>query len=108
MSMTKTVVEAQNSERKSLMEYMKLRYSENIQLIGKWGHLVKQLTHEKAIWFFEKSYPTFWQLDPTEGPLRVRKRLSRCYLSVNEKYLMPSHRHKLGKISLFCVEILLV
>ena len=97
MSMTRTVVDAQNSERKSLMEQIKLRYSENIQMAGKWNHLISQLTHEKAVWFFKKSYPMFWQLDPTEGPSRVRKRLSRCHINIDERYLLPSQRHKLGK-----------
>lgn len=97
MAMTRLVVDAQNGERKALMEQMKQRYSENIQMAGKWNKLINQLTHEKAVWFFEKSYPTFWQLDPTEGPSRVRKRLSRCHLKIDDKYLLPSQRHKLGK-----------
>ncbi|KAL0267522.1 UNVERIFIED_CONTAM: hypothetical protein PYX00_009770 [Menopon gallinae] len=95
LTMTCAVVEAQNVERKSVMEKMRTSYSENIHITTKWNEIINQLTHERAVWFFEKSYPTFWQLDPTEGPSRVRKRLSRCHIGIDGKYLLPTFRHKL-------------
>ena len=50
----------------------------------------------RAIWHCEKSYPMSWQLDPTEGPGRIRKRLQRCHLDMEERFLLPQHKHKLG------------
>lgn len=96
LTMTCAVVDAQNIERKSVMEKMRASYSENIHITTKWNEIINQLTHERAVWFFEKSYPSFWQLDPTEGPSRVRKRLSRCHIGIDGKYLLSSYRHKLG------------
>ncbi|OCT80074.1 hypothetical protein XELAEV_180268899mg, partial [Xenopus laevis] len=41
-----------------------------------------------AVWYDPESYPTSWQLDPTEGPNRERRRLQRCYLTIPNKYLL--------------------
>ena len=30
-----------------------------------------------------------WQLDPTEGPSRVRRRMMRAPRTIDEKFLMP-------------------
>lgn len=38
-----------------------------------------------------------WQLDPTEGPGRVRKRLMRCHLGIEKRFLTPENQAKLGK-----------
>ena len=46
-----------------------------------------------------------WQLDPTEGPLRIRKRLVRGRLNIKAKHLMDRHQQKIGNIfflHLFC------
>ncbi|GLH06434.1 Neurobeachin [Gryllus bimaculatus] len=94
MSITRLVVEAQNSERKVFMEHIKLAYSENVQIRIKWQKIVQQLTHERAVWFFSESYPQSWQLDATEGPARVRNRLQRCHLGIQSKYLMSSSQQK--------------
>jgi len=57
MSATRNVVELQNGERKAFMEHIKSSYSENVQLLMKWQHLIQLLTHERAVWFFKDSYP---------------------------------------------------
>jgi len=57
MSITRTVVDAQNSERKVFMEHMKQSYSENVQIRIKWQKIIQQLSHERAVWFFPDSYP---------------------------------------------------
>ena len=49
----------------------------------------------RAVWFDEKFYPKSWQLDPTEGPCRVRKRLQRCHLDIKAKFFMPDAANKL-------------
>ncbi|XP_069691772.1 lysosomal-trafficking regulator isoform X2 [Periplaneta americana] len=98
MSITRTVVDAQNSERKVFMEHIKQAYSENVQIRIKWQKVIQQLTHERAVWFFPDSYPRSWQLDATEGPARVRNRLQRCHLSIGRKYLMPAAQRKLDAV----------
>nr|CAD7196152.1 unnamed protein product [Timema douglasi] len=98
MSITRTVVEAQNSERKVFMEHIKATYSENVHIRVKWQKIIQQLTHERAVWFFPESYPRSWQLDATEGPARVRNRLQRCHLNIGRKYLMPEAQQKLDSL----------
>ncbi|CAB3359283.1 Hypothetical predicted protein [Cloeon dipterum] len=95
MVATRAAVEAQNAERKAFMEHIKASTIERVQLRVHWHSIVQQMTHEKAVWFFSASYPRSWQLDPTEGPSRVRKRLARCHLNMEQKYLMPESRLKL-------------
>ncbi|XP_068085277.1 lysosomal-trafficking regulator [Anabrus simplex] len=99
MNITRTVVEAQNSERKVFMEHIKMAYSENVQIRIKWQKILQQLTHERAVWFFPESYSRSWQLDSTEGPGRVRNRLQRCHLGVKRKYLIPCAQKKLDAVT---------
>lgn len=49
-----------------------------------------------AVWYDPTSYPTSWQLDPTEGPNRERRRLQRCYLTIPNKYLLKDRRKPEG------------
>lgn len=42
----------------------------------------------RALWHHKESYPCSWQLDPTEGPSRMRKRLQRCHLEIAPKFFM--------------------
>ncbi|XP_059485723.1 lysosomal-trafficking regulator isoform X2 [Neocloeon triangulifer] len=98
MVTTRAAVEAQNAERKAFMEHIKASTSESVHLRAQWHSIVQQLTHEKAVWFFPESYPGSWQLDPTEGPSRVRKRLQRCHLGIKDRYFMPEFRQKLESV----------
>lgn len=50
-----------------------------------------------AVWYDSSSYPTSWQLDPTEGPNRERRRLQRCYLTIPNKYLLKDRRKAEGE-----------
>ena len=51
----------------------------------------------RAVWYDPASYPTSWQLDPTEGPNRERRRLQRCYLTIPNKYLLKDRRKAEGE-----------
>ena len=43
----------------------------------------------RAVWLDPESYPCCWQLDPTEGPGRVRRRLQRCHLHIPRQFFLP-------------------
>lgn len=96
MTITRMVVEEQNRERKILMEQLKYARTLEAQAVARWRELAKRLTHERAPWHFPKNYPRSWELDPTEGPARVRIRLQRCHLSINKRFFMDEHQDKLG------------
>ncbi|XP_022255691.1 lysosomal-trafficking regulator-like [Limulus polyphemus] len=96
MFVTRMVVEAQNMERKLFIENIKTTYSQGLAAKRAWLSMITQLTHERASWFFEKSYPQSWELDPTEGPQRVRRRTRHCHLHMNSRFLMPEYKYKLG------------
>ena len=95
MTITRTVVEEQNRERKALMEKLKHWKAMEAQAMSRWKDLTKRLTHERAPWHFPDSYPTSWELEPTEGPGRVRIRLQRCHLNIDERFFMSHHHKKL-------------
>ncbi|KAG6439329.1 hypothetical protein O3G_MSEX000680 [Manduca sexta] len=97
MQMTRQVVETQNAERKSFMELLRSANARAAARAARWRRLLDDLTHEHAVWHDPRSYPTSWQLDPTEGPGRVRVRLRRAHLNIHPRFLKPQYRHKLGK-----------
>ncbi|XP_023246507.1 lysosomal-trafficking regulator [Copidosoma floridanum] len=94
MSLTRTVVEEQNRERKLLMEKFKYTRSLEARVMAQWRDIIKRLTHERAPWYFPERYPTSWELDPTEGPARVRMKLQRCHLNLPSKFFLPEHKYK--------------
>ncbi|CAL1269910.1 unnamed protein product [Larinioides sclopetarius] len=95
LSVTQKVFEIQNNERKSFMEELKAKYYEETSGRITWHKLVEQMTHEKAVWHIPEFYPRSWELDPTEGPLRIRRRLKRCYLGVDPRFLKPDYVDRL-------------
>ncbi|XP_075225539.1 lysosomal-trafficking regulator mauve isoform X2 [Lycorma delicatula] len=95
LSVTKIVMDHQNSERKLVIEMLKNDLSEHVHTQILWKNVVRQLTHERAVWYFPKSYPRSWQLDPTEGPNRIRNRLQRCHLNISKKYLKSEFQDKI-------------
>ncbi|XP_051169183.1 lysosomal-trafficking regulator isoform X2 [Leptopilina boulardi] len=88
MSITVSIVEEQNRERKILIENLKTSKAIKAQTMSRWRKLIKRLTHERAPWYFKENYPMHWELDPTEGPSRIRTRLQRCHLDIDKKFFM--------------------
>ncbi|XP_050573868.1 lysosomal-trafficking regulator isoform X4 [Bombus affinis] len=100
MTITRTVVEEQNRERKVLMERLKHSRAMEAQAIAKWRDLARRLTHERAPWHFPNSYPRNWELDPTEGPARVRIRLQRCHLNIDRRFFMTEYQDRLDTVKI--------
>ncbi|XP_061172369.1 lysosomal-trafficking regulator-like isoform X2 [Saccostrea echinata] len=95
MEMTQRVTKLQGQERSKFVEHIKRTMTEKIQIKKSWQQIVQNLTHERAVWHDAKSYPRSWQLDPTEGPSRVRKRLKRCHLGIEKKFITPENQYKI-------------
>ncbi|XP_011300955.1 lysosomal-trafficking regulator isoform X2 [Fopius arisanus] len=95
MTITRTVVEEQNRERKTLMETLKHSRALEAQGMARWRDLARRLTHERAPWYFPQCYPRSWELDPTEGPARVRIRMQRCHLKIDKRFFTNDHQEKL-------------
>ncbi|XP_077073466.1 lysosomal-trafficking regulator isoform X2 [Siphateles boraxobius] len=89
---TQNVSLRQGMERKKVMQHIRGLYKTDLSASRHWQELVHQLTHDRAVWYDQSSYPTSWQLDPTEGPNRERRRLQRCYLTIPNKYLLKDRR----------------
>ncbi|XP_046418983.1 lysosomal-trafficking regulator isoform X1 [Neodiprion fabricii] len=98
MALTRTVVKEQNLARKILINELKQSSAMKAQAMARWRDLAKRLTHERAPWHFSENYPRSWELDPTEGPARIRIRMQRCHLKMNKRFLMPECQDKLAKM----------
>nr|XP_006122129.1 lysosomal-trafficking regulator isoform X1 [Pelodiscus sinensis]XP_014428565.1 lysosomal-trafficking regulator isoform X1 [Pelodiscus sinensis]XP_025039908.1 lysosomal-trafficking regulator isoform X1 [Pelodiscus sinensis]XP_025039909.1 lysosomal-trafficking regulator isoform X1 [Pelodiscus sinensis]XP_025039910.1 lysosomal-trafficking regulator isoform X1 [Pelodiscus sinensis]XP_025039911.1 lysosomal-trafficking regulator isoform X1 [Pelodiscus sinensis] len=85
---TQAVSLSQGMERKKVIQHIRRMYKTDLSASRHWQELVQQLTHDRALWYDPLYYPTSWQLDPTEGPNRERRRLQRCYLTIPNKYLL--------------------
>ncbi|MEE6475211.1 hypothetical protein FKM82_010657 [Ascaphus truei] len=85
---TQSVSLSQGMERKRVIQHIRSMYKVDLSASRHWQELVQQLTHDRAVWYDPESYPTSWQLDPTEGPNRERRRLQRCYLTIPNKYIL--------------------
>ncbi|NXS73466.1 LYST regulator, partial [Pandion haliaetus] len=95
---TQAVSLSQGMERKKVIQHIRGMYKAELSASRHWQELVQQLTHDRAIWYDPVYYPTSWQLDPTEGPNRERRRLQRCYLTIPNKYLLPDRQKQEGVI----------
>uniref|UniRef100_A0A674K2T6 Lysosomal-trafficking regulator n=1 Tax=Terrapene triunguis TaxID=2587831 RepID=A0A674K2T6_9SAUR len=85
---TQAVSLSQGMERKKVIQHIRGMYKTDLSASRHWQELVQQLTHDRTLWYDPVCYPTSWQLDPTEGPNRERRRLQRCYLTIPNKYLL--------------------
>ncbi|XP_077201679.1 lysosomal-trafficking regulator isoform X3 [Paroedura picta] len=89
---TQAVCLSQGIERKKVIQHIRGMYKTDLSASRHWQELIQQLTHDRALWYEPASYPTSWQLDPTEGPNRERRRLQRCYLTIPNKYLLKDRQ----------------
>ncbi|KAF5922014.1 hypothetical protein HPG69_015464 [Diceros bicornis minor] len=94
---TQAVSLSQGIERKKVIQHIRGMYKVDLSASRHWQELIQQLTHDRAVWYDPIYYPTSWQLDPTEGPNRERRRLQRCYLTIPNKYLLRD-RQKSGDV----------
>lgn len=58
ITMTATLSEEQNSQRKRVLEKTKENFRNIIQATIRWRSIINQMSHEKAPWYFPESYPT--------------------------------------------------
>ncbi|XP_028169301.1 uncharacterized protein LOC114359206 [Ostrinia furnacalis] len=94
MAVTRAAVEAQNAERKGFMQHLRRRHAARHAAATRWARLVRDYTHDRAVFHESRSWPASWQLDPTEGPGRVRVRLRRAHLRIHKRFLQPAQQYK--------------
>ncbi|XP_077145213.1 lysosomal-trafficking regulator [Ranitomeya variabilis] len=91
---TQSVCLSQGMERKNVIQHIRNMYKVDLSASRHWQELVQQMTHDRAVWYDPASYPTSFQLDPTEGPNRERRRLQKCYLTIPNKYILQDRQKK--------------
>ncbi|XP_040285377.1 lysosomal-trafficking regulator isoform X2 [Bufo bufo] len=91
---TQSVSLSQGMERKTVIQHIRNMYKVELSASRHWHELVQQMTHDRAVWYDPTSYPTSFQLDPTEGPNRERRRLQKCYLTIPNKYILRDRQRQ--------------
>uniref|UniRef100_A0A182SF22 BEACH domain-containing protein n=1 Tax=Anopheles maculatus TaxID=74869 RepID=A0A182SF22_9DIPT len=86
MQITRNSVEKQNRLRKELI--IQLRKDNDYRFYDQWHQLVGRMTHEDAPWYSARHYPNSWELDDTYGPDMALKRMRRCPMTVDRRFLM--------------------
>lgn len=92
MRMTRDVSDIQNLERRRLMN--QLKKTQEIDFYREWYELIQRMTHEDGPWYNEELYPTTFELDETEGPARMRIRLKRSVLKIEERFFIDEFKFK--------------
>jgi len=92
MRMTRDVIDIQNKERRRLMNHLKR--CQEIDFYREWYELIQRMTHEDAPWYNEELYPTTFELDETEGPGRMRIRLKRTILKIEDRFFNDEFKFK--------------
>uniref|UniRef100_A0A182W1K3 Lysosomal-trafficking regulator n=1 Tax=Anopheles minimus TaxID=112268 RepID=A0A182W1K3_9DIPT len=94
MQITRNSVEKQNRLRKELI--IQLRKDNDYRFYDQWHQLVGRMTHEDAPWYAAQQYPNTWELDDTYGPDMALKRMRRCQMTIDRRFLlketMPENR----------------
>ncbi|PAV68973.1 hypothetical protein WR25_08545 [Diploscapter pachys] len=97
MSVTCEVVEEQNFPRKAFIKATKSELQQFMEAEKILKNLADELCHPEAPGFEERHWPIGWALDPTEGPMRERKRMMPYYYSFDAKFFMPEKGEKVAK-----------
>jgi hypothetical protein len=86
---TDRVFVRQRGLKKNLIEQIEMAGVEEKNTLRQWKKIIIANTHPRAIWSSDEKRPMCWQLDPTEGPSRVRRRLIRAPRVTDKKFLLP-------------------
>lgn len=92
LNITRDVVNDKHEQRKVYLEDLKQNKVYNYHVRQQWLSLIIGHTHERAIWFMKNHYPSSWELNPVEGPSRIRRRLRPCKLTLDKRYMRSSNK----------------
>uniref|UniRef100_A0A1X7VEE8 Uncharacterized protein n=2 Tax=Amphimedon queenslandica TaxID=400682 RepID=A0A1X7VEE8_AMPQE len=88
IQVTERVFGRQKELRLSLLGQIELAGVQEKETLRQWKKIIASITHPRGIWSEDEPRPLCWQLDPTEGPSRVRRRLMRSTRMTSEKFLL--------------------
>ena len=94
MAVTQAFVSIQNIERRQYFLRTEDAATHVYLTKKKWKILVSSVTHERHYFYDKESFPQSWQLDPSEGPSRMRRKLSRCHLNIPPKFFQNGFKEK--------------
>lgn len=92
MKMTREVMDIQNQERRILIGYIKKL--QEMDFHRDWVELIQRMTHEGAPWHNPELYSNCWEVDPTEGPDKCRRRLRRVTLKIEKRFFLEQFAYK--------------
>lgn len=95
LKVTHDVVNDKHEQRKIYLENLKQDKVYNYHIRQQWLSLIIGQTHERAPWHVSNHHPKSWELNPVEGPSRIRNRLRPCKLMLNSRFFRSKYENKL-------------
>lgn len=95
------IILAQQSEQKHHILHLQQEQIKNDNIKKRLYKLIGQLLHEKNCWFLPEYYPESWELSPFESNGRICKKMERCFLEIDNRYIKNGHQKKLRSKPLF-------
>lgn len=86
LRVTHDVVNDKHEQRKIYLEELKQDKVYSYHIRQQWLSLIIGQTHERAAWHTMNHHPKSWELNPVEGPSRIRIRLRPCKLMLNSRF----------------------
>lgn len=71
-----------------------------------WYKIILKTTHKHGVWHDPDTYPDSWEIDSTEGPGGIRRRLKRCPVDIPLQFLMDKSHYKFGLVDAMPFEFL--
>jgi hypothetical protein len=88
-SVTQQTVSQQDTARRNILVSMKRNTATSHQVLKTWRRIIMLSTTPRGLWSLDERRDMWYQVDPTEGPNRERRRLMRVPRSVPAKYFLP-------------------
>ncbi|KAH9506209.1 hypothetical protein DERF_010951 [Dermatophagoides farinae] len=91
------IIVAQQAEKKRYISHLKREQLDNRATQKRLVQLIGHLLQEKSCWFLPEYYPQSWELSPFESQGRVRTKMERCFLEMDDRYVMSNDRQLRSK-----------
>ena len=95
------IIFAQHFEKKSYMDKYKEIMQTNEMIKTRLIVFANELLHEKAFWHLSDHFPQSWALSPFESSNRIRKKLERCFLEIDNRFVANASNGILKSTRLF-------
>lgn len=89
------IIQVQHNQKKVYFAHLNKQNYQVVLIKKRIVNIINELIHEQSIWHLSDCYPQTWALSPFESNNRVRKKLERCFLEIDQRYFLDGHSKQL-------------